>query len=308
MKNDELLHKWIEGTISDEELEAFKLRPEYESLVNLHRQTENLTTPSFDQYQMLTEIMATPKAVVEPLPVKRRTFLSTAMKFGLAAAALLLIGIFIWMQGNNQVSYIVEKGSVQNGQLPDQSTFVLNAESELSYDNKKWKKERLIHLSGEAYFEVTKGSAFTVATELGTVKVLGTHFNVKVRNNILEVSCQEGKVGIQSKNGGEQTTISGNEAVRIVDGVLGEKWKQDTGAKASWVDGIFRFRNVSLQTVLDELERQYVIKINGQQVDTKAIISCNFQRDNMVLALRSALTPLGIKYRKVDAQLIELYK
>ena len=42
MINDEQLHKWVNGELSEEELIAFKLRPEYDSLVELYKNTSSI--------------------------------------------------------------------------------------------------------------------------------------------------------------------------------------------------------------------------------------------------------------------------
>ena len=47
MKDDEILHKWVNGELSDEELKVFKLRPEYDSLVDLYKNTDNFLAPEF---------------------------------------------------------------------------------------------------------------------------------------------------------------------------------------------------------------------------------------------------------------------
>ena len=49
MINDEQLHKWVNGNLTNEELEVFKLRPEYDSLVELYENTEGLSVPNFDE-------------------------------------------------------------------------------------------------------------------------------------------------------------------------------------------------------------------------------------------------------------------
>jgi transmembrane sensor len=49
----------------------------------------------------------------------------------------------------------------------------------MSYSD-DWSKERTLSLEGEAFFEVQKGSKFSVVTSDGIVEVLGTSFDVTV--------------------------------------------------------------------------------------------------------------------------------
>ena len=57
MVNDEILHKWINEELTEEELQSFKLRPEYDSLVSLYKNTEGLAAPTFNGGVMLSEIL-----------------------------------------------------------------------------------------------------------------------------------------------------------------------------------------------------------------------------------------------------------
>jgi transmembrane sensor len=64
--------------------------------------------------------------------------------------------------------------------LPDGSKVWLNAQSKLSFPSRFSKNERIVELTGEAYFEVNHFSAwpFKVKTQYQQVEVLGTTFNV----------------------------------------------------------------------------------------------------------------------------------
>ena len=45
MKNDELLHKWVNGELSEAEEESFRERPEYTALQRLREVTEKMHAP-----------------------------------------------------------------------------------------------------------------------------------------------------------------------------------------------------------------------------------------------------------------------
>ncbi|HFA47911.1 MAG TPA: DUF4974 domain-containing protein [Bacteroidetes bacterium] len=316
MTNDEILHKWINGELSAEELAVFKNRPEYDSLVELYKNTEDLAAPAYDADDVLSNILKRGKVVqmnkgkIIPLPQKngRRAFIFNWIKYGVAASLLIIAGWFVFSNMDGEVVYELAKGERQEGILPDQSTFVLNAESRLSFDKKTWKKERSLYLEGEAFFHVTKGSKFTVNTPNGSVQVLGTKFNVWSRNNILEVKCQSGKVAVRTVAGKKIDELTRNDALRISDGKVLEKWETPTADNATWVDGISKFRKVELAVVLEELERQFDIKINTGNIDTKEIISCNFQHGDLDAALKTTVSALGIRYEILDGKRVQLFK
>ncbi|MEO6684560.1 MAG: FecR domain-containing protein, partial [Dyadobacter sp.] len=94
---------------------------------------------------------------------------------------------------NNKVKYV---------QLPDGSSVVLRKNSRISYNKKFDADKRVVVLSGEAFFEVTKDPArpfFVYANELVT-KVLGTSFSIKADKNDKNVlvAVKSGKVSVFS--------------------------------------------------------------------------------------------------------------
>lgn len=306
MINDEQLHKWVNGHLSNEELEAFKLRPEYDSLVELYKNTEGFSVPTFDEGKVLTNVLKVEKEKKSPNEGKR-IFLSAWVKYGVAAS-ILLLAMWLFRPESNFVKYDVMAGEKKEATLPDGSQFVLNAESVLTYNKENWENSRILNLEGEAFFEVKKGSKFTVKTPQGIVEVLGTKFNVRARNNILEVNCQSGKVAVNDQAGNVFGELVANDAIRILENGTMESWKNSPAEKPSWVDGIFSFKNVSLAVVLEEIERQYSVKIDASKVNTSTKISTSFDLSSVEIALKTILVPLVISFEKIDERNILLKK
>lgn len=300
MENDKILHKWIHNELTPEELAVFKLRPEYDSLVALYKNTANLTPPSIDEDAMLKDILGQTKKT-EPAPVAstdRRIFTLGLLKYAAAAIVLLIGGWFLFTTLNQPTSlYQVARGETAKGVLPDGSSFVINAESELSFDPASWKNSRTLNLTGEAFFKVKKGSKFSVVTKNGTVTVLGTEFNVNARKKYLEVACQSGKVQVKAANGTVVGTLTKEENLRINEDQTTEKWKAVSAGKPSWIDGLSRFRKVPISTVLDEIERQYNVEIISEGIDKSEIITCNFQHQDLAMALKTTLGMSAINFK-----------
>ncbi len=77
--------------------------------------------------------------------------------------------------------------------FPDGSVAYLNKNSSISYKNDF--TPRQVEQSGEVFYKVMPGTnPFTVKTEHGEVKVLGTEFNVKDTQEAIEVEVEKGKV------------------------------------------------------------------------------------------------------------------
>ncbi len=100
----------------------------------------------------------------------------------------------------NPVSIMVPLGARSNITLPDGSNVWLNAGTTLSYNQDYGQKERRLHLTGEAYFDVSKDKAhpFIVQTLGITVHALGTKFNLKAYpdEKTISATLEEGKIDV----------------------------------------------------------------------------------------------------------------
>ncbi len=305
MKNDEILHKWINNTISEEELKQFKLRPEYHSLVELYKNSEHLEAPKIDESQMLKEIlMGDDKKSISPNPSKKRSLFPI---LAIAATAAMLIGIFLFWNNSQQTINIASQFEKKEGLLPGQSNYVLNAKSSISYNKKTWHKNRDLKLQGEAFFDVKKGSTFRVQTTLGMIEVLGTEFNVKSRANSFEVTCLEGQVLVTLKQGNLKRKLSINEGIRLSSTGEFDNIDNFVQHSNSWMNGITKLNNVSISTVIKELKHHYDVQIQSEGIDLEKRLTCNFPHDNINLALQSCFDALQIKYDIDNARSIKLY-
>jgi len=296
LKDDELLHKWVNNSLTPEELETFKVRPNYDSLERLRKATDQMSAPPFDEDSVLNEIMKTKK---KSFPKKEQKGVSRSIfrlaKYAAAAAVLLAVAWYMWPESSMEVMKL-GNGEKIEGFLPDESTFALNAGSRMSYDKETWLEERTLKLQGEAYFEVKKGSTFKVETKNGTVQVLGTQFNVRSRKGVLEVKCSEGSVAVLSNGGVLLETLHVNDAVRVENSKTTEKWQFSGQQELGWIGGITSFKKARLEEVLEELERQFDVKIKSNKVNVDEVINCNFQQEDLDLALKTTLAPLNIKF------------
>ena len=141
--------------------------------------------------------------------------------------------------------------------LPDASEAVLNADSRITYDKKDWKESRDLSLDGEAYFMVAKGSRFTIHTKQGDVSVLGTQFNVKVREDLFEVICYEGLV--QVDYAGKSVRLPKSHTFKLHRGVVVSDRTEFN--EPSWISKKSVFKSSPLAQVLQELERQHNITV-----------------------------------------------
>jgi transmembrane sensor len=125
------------------------------------------------------------------------------LRFGAAAAILVLLGLSIWPSGlfgtGGFDEYHAEFGQTRRVVLADQSVVTLNGNSTLRVP-KVWTADssRNVWLDGEAYFEVARQRVqFVVHTKTLVVKVLGTKFNVNAYSNEAAVALKEGSVEVE---------------------------------------------------------------------------------------------------------------
>ncbi len=146
--------------------------------------------------------------------------------------------------------------------LPDKSIITLNASSSIKYKN-KFLTNREIFLKGEAYFNVQKSKKpFTIITDYGSIKVLGTSFNVRSRVNGFEIGVNEGVVEVSNKNSSflikkDQMIVVKNKMINK-NQITNQPYKEYPG----WLNNKLYFNNTPLPEVCAEIERIFKIKVN----------------------------------------------
>jgi ferric-dicitrate binding protein FerR (iron transport regulator) len=168
----------------------------------------------------------------------------------------------------------------------------------------KFNKKRSLSLNGRAFFEVKKGSKFTVITDNGTVEVLGTSFSVLSRENIFEVICKTGKVSVSTKDNADIQIITPSEKVILTNNKLVKS--NANNESLAWKDGNYYFDNASLLEVIKELENQFKIKIKTDEKNLSLRYTGFFNTDNLGKALHSVTWPLNLKYELVSNHIVEI--
>lgn len=149
-------------------------------------------------------------------------------------------------------------------ELSDGTKVWMNSESSLSYLSRFDGKQRIVELSGEAYFEVAKNleQPFIVRTADMDVRVLGTQFNVKAYpdEDYTYTTLNEGKVRVS--NGNVQENLVPDEQL-VFENTTGEFTKKNVDATiySAWVKGKFLFKDERLEDILMTVSRWYDIDV-----------------------------------------------
>jgi len=215
--------------------------------------------------------------------------------FLFAAAAAALFAVFFLFRGNDLgVIYSTEMAKMETVKLPDGSVVTLNADSEISFDDKNWQAERKIDLKGEAFFDVMKGAKFSVVTSLGTVEVLGTSFNVFAREKELAVFCATGKVAVNANS--QETILTPNEKVLVVNGKHAKQSNVDGNQnRSTWRENIYHYDGVEFSKVIDDVKRQYNVEISLPNELKHKAFSGNFSGANAQEALSNVCYVMGLE-------------
>ncbi|WP_165835998.1 FecR family protein [Marinifilum breve] len=161
----------------------------------------------------------------------------------------------------NQID--IPRGGEYSLVLADGTKVWLNSESSLRYPVQFVGNKRKVELTGEAYFEVTHNPSkpFVIESHDTEIKVLGTSFNVSAYDDEEHISTTlvEGSVELSClgnkellKPGFQATVKKGDNRFKVE--------KVNTTLYTSWKDGVFRYKDQSLEEICHQLSRWYNVE------------------------------------------------
>ena len=202
--------------------------------------------------------------------------------------------------------------------LSDGSKVWLNSESSVRYPVSFVGIERVVEITGEAYFEVEKvpGSTFRVAVAgKSMIEVLGTHFNVNsyAEENQANVTLLEGSIRLTLPP--SRTSLA--HTVNIAPGQqasynisentpasISVKDKVNLNAVMAWKNGYFNFDNSNLQSVMRQLARWYDIQVTYEGNIPSRIFGGEMQRDLKLSEVLKLLEKNNVHFSIQNKQLI----
>ncbi|GGX23256.1 FecR family protein [Aquimarina muelleri] len=287
-KDDIFLSRWMNKELSKEEIQEFKLHPEYKHYIKIIAGADALDLKKYDIEKELSNLKSKKQ---DPIKNKPNLVIKFLPYLTIAASIVIILGIFLF---NPNTSFHSNYGEQLTVTLPDGSEMILNAKSTASFNTKKWKENRILVLDGEAFFKVKKGSKFTVNTKNGKISVLGTQFNVQSQNDFFEVTCYEGKVTIAYQK--QVEILTAGKGYRNLKNIQPKSWSFiDT--TPSWLSNTSSFKSIPLKYVFKELEEQYNLQIKTVNIDLETIYTGTFPNNNKDIALKTVFNTLGIEYR-----------
>lgn len=149
--------------------------------------------------------------------------------------------------------------------LADGTQVWLNSASSLTYPTDFTGKERLVKLTGEAYFEVVHNAKMPFKVNVNgkeEVQVLGTHFNIMaytderaIKTTLLEGSvkiARDKEIGVLTP--GQQAQLTPEGKLAIVDNA-------DIDEVMAWKNGQTLFVHQDIKTIMRQVSRWYDVDV-----------------------------------------------
>lgn len=191
----------------------------------------------------------------------------------------------------------VKPGSKSEIILPDGTKVQLNGATTLSYDVDN-SCQRLVRLSGEAFFEVAKNPdcPFRVIANDLQIEVTGTSFNVNTyKKDIIETSLLTGQIKISGGSLPQTYVLTPGEKATYSDTDKELKiTKADVHVETGWRDNYLIFDSEPLVDVIKKIERWYGVKIELRCTQIgQDLLSGSFRHESIENVIHS----LSLQYK-----------
>ncbi len=255
----------------------------------------------------------TPKAwakfsnrIDQEAPLKSGKIVSFKWAIRAVAAAVLLVGgWFISQQFLNNANTFVAESGVEKVQLADGSFVWLNEGAQLQVESFDGKDTRLVHLKGEAFFEVAadKTQPFIIKTPQTEVKVIGTAFNVIAKPNETHTIVKVISGTVQFKGKSSQPVIlKQRDYARYAhqSNQMEKSLVKDLNS-ISWKTGILSFRNKPVSEAIQAIENHYDVQIDRKVLSiSDCPLNATFNGSSIEEVMASLKTAFTAEIRKVD--------
>lgn len=248
--------------------------------------------------------------------VALRPLLKTISSAAIGAAAMLaLVFAWNWLKSNHlQSSHPIamnmasdsgmatiqtSDGEMITLTLSDGTEVKLNSNSKLSYPHQFKGKERIIQLSGEAFFKVKHDSQRPFIVDAGGIltKDLGTSFNIRAYSeHDCKVTLVEGKVAVLSKEkDAKPVVLAPGEQFSTLQGSTNQVQMVDTEETTAWADGVLYYHDKTLEYIVSDIAAHYQLTAdfrNKQAMDKH--LDFSIEKNGSINNAISLLNDLGV--------------
>jgi ferric-dicitrate binding protein FerR (iron transport regulator) len=222
-------------------------------------------------------------------------------------------GELAYEQENHQAAQLIynrlitPRGGQYRLNLPDGSKVWLNAASSIRYPAAFGSRERMVEVTGEAYFEVAQipAAPFIVKVNKVEIQVLGTHFNIMAYDNepAIKTTLLEGAVKVVSGN--EVASLKPGEEARLDNqGKLTVQQPANREEAIAWKNGMFSFRSADIKTLMRQVERWYDVEVVYEGNVTRRFNGTVPRNVNVTELLKILELTGGVHFKVEDKKII----
>ncbi|MFT4674273.1 MAG: transmembrane sensor [Saprospiraceae bacterium] len=300
MPTQESLERWLNNEASPADMDLLNAWPDFKLYKKIDAHTKRIAIPVHDITSGMQELKERSQFVKNKAQETSKVItMSALLKIAAIFVLLAVSSVFVASISTNVETSLAQ---IEMVNLPDASKITLQKNTRVGYKKYSWPFNREVTLEGEAFFEVAKGETFTVTTSNGSVKVLGTSFNVNTKNDLLVVSCYEGLVTVNAN--GLNTLVSPGDSFTFGAQIVNNKVYT---SKPNWIFNESSFVDVPLDIVLAEIENQYNVTITTKNIDVTLRYTGSFTHANITEALRTVTLPLSLSFSKDLKNDVQIY-
>lgn len=243
----------------------------------------------------------------------------TRLVAGVSLAAIaVVVGLVLTITGKPEIqshdelafrTVVAEPGQRVTITLSDGTLIELNSDSKVRLPESFDPDERVVRLTGEAFFDVAPGDTpFRVETPDASIRVLGTAFGLRAypdENNV-ELAVAEGLVAlVPPSDASDEMVLEAGDAARV-DRSSREAIAVniDMSVFLAWRHGQFAYHDVGLEYVARDLARRYGTDVVVDVPNPSSYSVTARLRARHLDDVAAAITaPLGLEYELMDGSL-----
>lgn len=286
----ELATKILAGEASAAEQEKFDVYLRNEEYLQLYdwlreewQKELKYKSGEFDLERGLRKLRSKITDATEADTRQQSSILSLKRVLRVAASLLVLVGISIFIyrlhaphnvpQQTDRITVSAQRGERKTFQLPDGSTVSLNSGATIQYPAAFSGDIRQIHLTGEAFFDVTtdKKRPFVVTAGGFETTVLGTSFDINHQAGRFSVTVETGRVRVAKAGRNEGVILEKDQQVTFDSAT--DRFRKTavvTAKYTDWKDHTLRFDEITVGEAFEKIETWYNVTI---QCDSAALLN-----------------------------------
>lgn len=229
---------------------------------------------------------------------KKRSLTAWWLMGAAAAVLLALVGLFQsgWFAPVTSTSVAMQ----QTVWLPDSSMVMLNSHSTLKSNYQLIGGKRQLKLEGEAYFKVKKGKPFMVDFPGGSLKVLGTEFNViAYSKEDIRIDCTSGKVQVMVNN--QPVILVKGQGMHVTGNVLKGPYSINQEEVQGRLNGIYVWHEEPLDEIFTYLGNRFGYTVSIAPSLEKRNFSGTLTLNNLQQSLEVLSGAMQLKYSIDDS-------